>query len=97
MREGKRSKQKGRRGTKRDVRSKEKKGEKERSERLRDAEKKLRVFWKEIADGKLLWVWHLMNGLHFVSVAQDPLLVGVGEKIKGEMEEENEKRYKDKE
>ncbi len=54
MREGKRSKQKGRRGTKRDVRSKEKKGEKERSERLRDAEKKLRVFWKEIADGKLL-------------------------------------------
>ncbi len=44
---------------------------------------KLRVFLKEIADAQLLRVWYLMNGLHFVSVAQDPLLVGVGGEVVG--------------
>ncbi len=37
----------------------------------------------EIEDAQLLRVWYLMNGLHFVRVAQDPLLVWVGGEVVG--------------
>jgi hypothetical protein len=38
---------------------------------------------KSLFERYLLRAWYLMNGLHFVGVAQDPLLVGVGGEVVG--------------